>query len=225
MVQLTFIGPDDLPAALAAFAHGIADDSMATAAFARISASAGYRGAEAGLRAAALAAMRRLGIPVIDEEPSRAFSWDGWFLRVRSEPCVLFHEIAHWQLAAPARRALPDFGLGAGPETGRKDDADRARTVDEETCIAEECAASLLGILWEADCGGLALDAFLEQNWLERFDSTGTHRLFRSTLAALFRRGLIDGSGAPTARDSRARALVFAEPAGAYGHALPLSLR
>jgi hypothetical protein len=225
VVQLTFIAPDDLPAALAAFAQGIADDPIATAAFARISARGDCRGGEAGLRAAALAAMRRLGIPVIDEEPACAFSWDGRLLRARSEACVLFHEIAHWQLAAPARRALPDFGLGAGPETGRKDDADRARTVDEETCIAEECAASLLGILWEADCGGPALDAFLEQNWLERFDSAGTHRLFQSTLAALFHRGLIDGSGAPTARDSGAHALVFAAPEERMEHALPPSLR
>lgn len=198
MVQLTDIAPERLPAALAAFAHGIADDPLAAAAFARIVAPAACR--DAGAQGAmAVAWARRLGIPVIDEEPSRAFSWDGRALRTRSEPCVVFHEIAHWQLAAPARRGLPDFGLGAGPESGRKDEADRARVVGEEERIAEECAASLLGILWEAACGGPAIEAFLEQNWLERFDSAGTHRLFGATLGGLFERGLIDDTGAPTA--------------------------
>lgn len=198
MVQLTAITPEDLPAALAAFARGIAHDPLAAAAFARIVAPAVCR--DAGTQAAtAVAWARRLGITVIDEEPSRAFSWDGAALRTRSEPCVVFHEIAHWQLAAPARRALPDFGLGAGPESGRKDEADRARVVDEEERIAEECAASLLGILWEAACGGPAIEAFLEQNWLERFDSAGTHRLFGAILDGLFERGLIDDTGAPTA--------------------------
>jgi hypothetical protein len=161
--------------------------------------------AEEALVVAACDLAARLGITMLDEEPARAFSWDGRLLRVRSEACVLFHEIAHWLLAPGARRRLPDFGLGAGPETGRKAEADRARTVAEERRIAEECEASLLGILWEAAFGGPAIDAFLEQNWLERFDREGTHALFRSTLAALLGRGLIDGNAEPRpAAESRA---------------------
>jgi hypothetical protein len=216
VVQLTAIAPEALPTALAAFARGVADDPLASAAFARVAASAERRADEDAQRAIAVAWAQRLGMAVIDEEPSRAFSWDGGALRTRSEACVLFHEIAHWQLAAPSRRSLPDFGLGAGPETGRKAAADRARVVDEDTRIAEECAASLLGILWEAACGGRAIDAFLEQNWLERYDRAGTHELFGATLDDLLCRGLIDATGLPTGasavgRDSGAHALVFAE--------------
>ena len=215
MVQLTDIAPEALPAALAAFARGIAHDRLAAAAFARIAERVTGDHDESAQRETAVAWARRLGIAVIDEEPSRAFSWDGQALRTRSEPCVLFHEIAHWQLAPPSRRALPDFGLGAGPETGRKAEADRARVVDEEARIAEECAASLLGILWEAACGGPAIEAFLEQNWLERFDSAGTHRLYAETLEGLRRRGLIDAAGEPAALRAAApgagsHALVFA---------------
>lgn len=215
MAQLTAIAPEALPAALAAFARGVAHDPLAAAAFARIAASSARRADESAQREIAVAWAQRLGIAVLDEEPSRAFSWDGGILRTRSEACVLFHEIAHWQLAAPERRSRPDFGLGAGPETGRKDEAERARVVDETTRIDEECGASLLGILWDAGCGGRAIDAFLEQNWLERYDSAGTHALFGATLGALFRRGLIDADGRPTAMAAvpeSARILVFSEP-------------
>lgn len=199
-MQLTPIAPEALKAALDAFVRGIADDPLAMAAFARIRASGSSARAEEELVAATSHLAARLGIPTLDEEPARAFSWDGGLLRARSEACVLFHEIAHWQLAPADRRLLPDFGLGAGPETGRKAEAERARAVDEERRIAEECEASLLGILWEAAFGGPAIDAFLEQNWLERFDREGTHALFRSTLAVLLARGLIDRTAAPRPR-------------------------
>jgi hypothetical protein len=219
MAQLTEIAPEELPAALAAFARGVAGDKLATATFEHVAGTGKRRADDAAQRTIAIAWAQHLGMAVIDEEPSRAFSWDGRALRTRSEPCVLFHEIAHWQLAAPARRSLPDFGLGAGPETGRKVDADRARVAGDEERIAEECAASLLGILWEAACGGRAIDAFLEQNWLERYDGAGTHRLYMSTLDELFRRNLIGADGIPTALATPARAapaeahaLVFADP-------------
>lgn len=197
MTQLTVIAPERLGDALDAFARGIAHDRLASSAFARIRASADRPAAESILCEAAVALARRFAILLIDEEPAQAFSWDGRALRTRSEACVLFHEIAHWQLAPLDRRALADFGLGAGPETGRKEEADRARVVDEETKIDEECAASLLGILWEVENNGPGLDAFLEQNWLERFDSEGTHRLFGATLGDLRRRGAIDGAARP----------------------------
>lgn len=197
MTQLTVLAPERLADALDAFARGIADDTLASAAFTRIRGSGDRSADERMLLDGALALARRFAIPLIDEEPAQAFSWDGRALRTRSEACVVFHEIAHWQLAPQNRRALADFGLGAGPETGRKDDADRVRVVDEETRIDEECAASLLGILWEVENNGPGLEAFLEQNWLERFDCEGTHRLFGSTLRDLLKRGAIDRTARP----------------------------
>jgi hypothetical protein len=197
MTQLTVLAPERLRDALDAFARGIANDALASSAFARIRSSADRPADERMLLDAALTLARRFAIPLIDEEPAQAFSWDGRSLRTRSEACVVFHEIAHWQLAPPDRRTLKDFGLGTGPETGRKEEADRDRVVDEETRIDEECAASLLGILWEAENRGPGLDAFLEQNWLESFDSEGTHRLFGATLRDLLNRGAIDGTARP----------------------------
>jgi len=215
MTQLTVLAPERLADALEAFARGIAGDALASAAFARIRGNGDRPADEPTLLDAALALARRLAIPLIDEAPAQAFSWDARALRGRSEACVVFHEIAHWQLAPQDRRRLKDFGLGTGPETGRKEEADRDRVVDEETRIDEECAASLLGILWEVDHQGPGLDAFLEQNWLERFDSEGTHRLFCSTLRDLLRRGVIDAAarpilsqGGPGALNSGTHALV-----------------
>src|SRR5258708_35103433 len=49
--------------------------------------------------------------------PADGVSWDGRCLRGATEAYVLIHEGAHFQLAAPARRGLIDFGLRAGPGT------------------------------------------------------------------------------------------------------------
>ncbi len=138
-----------------------------------------------------------LGIPTCDEEPAQAFSWDGYAVRTRTETAVLLHEIAHWQLAPPARRGLPDFGLGAGPETGRTSEADAARCVDDAAKEQEEDFASLLGILWELRLGGPAIIAFCEQNWLELPDRPGTADHFVSTLTALMEKRFLDDQGWP----------------------------
>jgi hypothetical protein len=141
----------------------------------------------------------RLGIATLDEEPACAFSWDGHVVRTRSEPSVLLHEIAHWQICPAARRQLRDFGLGAGPETGRKDEADAARATDLATQEREEAMASLLGILWETELGLPAIAAFAEQNWLENYDRPGTPAYFATVIGCLYEASLIDGQARPTA--------------------------
>ena len=84
-----------------------------------------------------------------------------------TEAYVLLHEIAHFQLAAPARRRLADFGLGPGPESGDRSTAQRQAVLHGVDREREEAKASLLGILWEAELGQPALASFLDQNWLE----------------------------------------------------------
>ncbi len=202
---LTPIAPQDLPAILAIFAAGLprgadARECVARAAFARIAAAPRAPlspAAEEAARDRAVALAHRFGIATLDEEPARAFSWDGRVVRTRSEPSVLLHEIAHWQICPPERRALPDFGLGAGPETGRKDAADAARATDLAIQEREEAMASLLGILWEAAMDLPALAAFAEQNWLEKYDSPGTPAYFTTVIGWLFDAGLIDRDARP----------------------------
>jgi hypothetical protein len=200
---LTPLPDDELTEALATVGRALADDPLAAAAFRAIAATRALidRGVDLPAhRAAAVSLAVRLGIATIDEEPAAAYSWDGTAVRVRSEAWVLLHEIAHWQLCPPERRRLPDFGLGAGPETGRIEEADAAACVGAAAREREEQLSSLLGILWEAELGQPALLAFLEQNWLEGWRRPTCATFFRRAVADLRALGHLDGEGRPAAR-------------------------
>jgi hypothetical protein len=140
------------------------------------------------------------GVAVRPGSPALDFSWNGEALRGGTEAYVLLHEVAHYQLAAPARRHLIDFGLGAGPETGDRAAADQAACLFGLAREREEAMASLLGILWEVELGQPALASFLDQNWLEGAGSTAAAHHFEAVLAALRRGGFIDDDGRPTRR-------------------------
>lgn len=205
MAMLSTLSPDDLTAMLSTLEHSLRPWPEAQRVFCRIADTRRlcpdmtydlYAGHED-----AIALAHRLGIPVADETPQASFSWDGQAVRTKTETAVLLHEIAHWQIAPEDRRTLPDFGLGAGPETGRVAEADAARCVDDATKEEEENLASLLGILWEVDLGGLALIAFCEQNWLELYDRPGTAQHFTYVLQGLSDRGLTTPDGHPCAAE------------------------
>jgi len=200
---LTPIDPDRLPPMLDTFAASLAADSLARTVFARIAATRRFcvdltADLHAG-RHKAIALAARLGIPTRDEDPAVAFSWDGQVIRTRSETSVVFHEIAHWQVAPPSRRGVLDFGLGVGPESGRVNEANAAVCTDAAIQEEEENLASLLGILWETEYGEPAILAFAEQNWLELYDRPSTAQHFVRCLHALAARGLINGDGRPQA--------------------------
>lgn len=200
---LTPLDAETLPRILDVFDSGLVDHAWAQAVFRRIAATRifcpGFKADLHAGRQKAVDLAQRMGIPTLDEDPAAAFSWDGHSIRSRSETSVVFHEIAHWQLAPPSRRPLYDFGLGAGPETGRVKDADAATCVDAPTREEEENLASLLGILWETVYDEPAVLAFAEQNWLELYDRPHTQRHFVTCLENLRRRGLIDATGRPQA--------------------------
>ncbi|CCG40005.1 hypothetical protein [Magnetospirillum molischianum] len=141
---------------------------------------------------------RRFGFGILDMSPADHFTWDGTSVAIRIEPSVLVHEIGHYQLAAPARRKVYDFGLGAGPETGRKDEADAVQSLFLPERDVEEGLCSLLGILWEAELGHPAVLAFLEQNWMEGGANLHNVAHFRKVVRWLSEMGLIDTDGCPT---------------------------
>ena len=197
---LTPIDPIRLSQALATIAGSL--NGLAATVFARIAATSRLCpdlkvDLHAG-RHKAIALAKRLGIPTCDEEPAVAYSWDGRVIRTRSETSVVFHEIAHWQIAPRTRRGLPDFGVGAGPETGRVDEANAAMCVEAATMEEEENLSSLLGILWEVEHDEPALLAFAEQNWLELYERPSTAAHFAGCVGELQRRGLIDADGRPS---------------------------
>ena len=190
---LTPIPPELLDAALDRFAAGLGDP-QARAAFALIRGTSRERAcgetAEAHRRGA-LAVARGCGIPAHKLGTRPGFNWDGAALDGGTEAYVILHEIAHFRLAPPERRWIPDFGLGPGPDTTEREAAERAAVVSPLERDAEEAAASLLGILWEAALGQPALASFLDQNWLEGLDrSAAAH--FTAVFKAVAERRLVD---------------------------------
>ena len=190
---LTPIPRDRLDTALDRFA-GQLDDPAARAAFARIRATASERarGAVAEThRQQALALARHCGMAVHPDGARSAFNWDGAALAGDTEAYVILHEVAHFVLAAPERRRLVDFGLGPGPDTTKPAIAERAAMLPIIEREADEAAASLLGILWEAALGHPALASFLDQNWLEGLERSAAGH-FTAVLHDLQQRGLGD---------------------------------
>jgi hypothetical protein len=143
-----------------------------------------------------LAASFRIGLK--PGAPRLDLSWDGAALRSETEAYVLLHEVAHYQLAAPARRSVIEFGLGPGPETGDRNRAEAAALRFGLEREHEEAMASLLGILWETQLGHPALASFLDQNWLEGAGRHGAATHFETVLAELARGGFVTSCGQPT---------------------------
>jgi hypothetical protein len=200
---LTPIDHSGFAALKCGFEAGLAEDALALAAFRRITALVPdgdllTLSTDPEHHEVAVDLCRRFGFKILDLAPQDYFTWDGEAVAVHLEPSVLIHEVAHYQLAAAERRSLADFGLGAGPETGRKAEADAVETLFLPERDVEEGLSSLLGILWEAELGQPAVLAFLEQNWLE--GGTSLHNLahFRKSVRWLREMGLIDDDARPT---------------------------
>jgi hypothetical protein len=195
---LTPITPTELAETLARYQSALPEAGLERRVFDRIAASrAALDGDTAAWHEAAVVLANEFGMQPIPEPPQVAFSWDGSAVRTGSEPAVLLHEVAHYQLASPTRRALPDFGLGAGPETGEIAVADAACRLDGLARETEEQMASLLGILWEIELDQPAILAFQEQNWLEGAGRSGAAAFFSATLQRLRAYGVIDEDGRP----------------------------
>jgi hypothetical protein len=202
---LTPIALPDLPGSLARFDACLDGETLAQAAFRRIAATLDLvEGGDLSLsqnpvhHAQAVALLREFGMGVVDDSPTDSYTWDGQAVHVRMEPSVIIHEVGHLQTCAPERRTVPDFGLGAGPETGLRAEADRVMTVFGLERELEEALASLQGILWEAELGQPAILAFLEQNWLEGGDTPHNRAHFLKIFGQLHRYGMLDEDGRPS---------------------------
>jgi hypothetical protein len=196
------------------------ENPFSRAVFRRICATSADRAVGAAAerdRRAALSRARNLGMAVHADGVECAFNWDGRALNGATEAYVILHEAAHFVLAPCERRRLIDFGLGPGPDTRDHDAAARAAVLSLLAREEDEAAASLLGIIWEAQLGQPALASFLDQNWLEGLERSA-HSHFAAVLGKLQRRGLLDLTWpavfdrAATHRTGRAAAARTAEP-------------
>jgi hypothetical protein len=106
----------------------------------------------------ALARQYGLRFRVIDHYPQRAYNAKGVFNLVRAHVDHAPHEIAHYLVATPAQRRMPEFGLGSSaffadvdpedlklPKDIRPQPAAKV-CVDSWDVIDIEAEASLLGI-------------------------------------------------------------------------------
>ena len=197
---LTAIEQDRLPATLGRVAAAL--DGSARAVFGKIARPEAAARAQAAAAAShhddALRVLTGFGMALRPGPPAADFSWDGHGVRCDTEAYVLLHEVAHFQLAAPARRRRIDFGLGPGPETGERAAAEEQASLFGLAREREEAMASLLGILWEVELGHPALASFLDQNWLEGADRLAAAGHFREVLAALVAGGFVTAAGRPT---------------------------
>jgi len=197
---LTPIPNGQLAGSLDQFAAGLSD-GLPRAVFARIRTTSPDRatGAEAERhRLAALSFARSSGVAVHPAGTRCHFNWDGTALNGATEAYVILHEVAHFALAPPERRGLVEFGLGPGPDTLDREAAERAAVLPPLAREADEAAASLLGIIWEAALGQPALASFLDQNWLEGLDRSAAGH-FTVVVETLRQRELLKVEQAPAA--------------------------
>jgi hypothetical protein len=190
---LTAIPREELGPVLDRFEASL-DDPLSRAVFGRIRSTSADRAVGAMAeehRRAALTLARRLGMAIYPEGVECAFNWDGTALNSATEAYVMLHEAAHFVLAPTERRRLVDFGLGPGPDTRNREAAEHAAVLSSLAREEDEAAASLLGIIWEAQLGQPALASFLDQNWLEGLDRSA-HSHFAVVLGRLRRSGSLD---------------------------------
>ncbi len=196
---LTEVGEEELPRLISAVGSRLTPRDKAV--LDRITATSPHRASGETAQdhhQAAIALARAFGMGVAASPPERSFSWDGTALTSETEAYVLLHEVAHYQLSDPRRRCIPDFGLGAGPDTGLRLEAEAAARLFGFEREMEEAEASLLGIIWEVELGQPALASFLDQNWLEGADRPGTAEHFATVLRALGEGGFVTDEGRPT---------------------------
>jgi hypothetical protein len=205
---LTPIPPGRLAVVLDRFAAQL-NEPAARIAFGKIRATSPERAegdaAEEHRRQAVAFASAR-GVPVHPAGVRSPFNWDGAALDGDTEAYVILHEVAHFVLAPPERRGLIDFGLGPGPDTTDRVAAENAAVLPLLEREADEAAASLLGILWEAELDQPALASFLDQNWLEGLDRSAPSH-FTAVLRRLIDLGSVDppmrAAVQPNAREIR----------------------
>ena len=195
---LTPIPPKQLASILDRCVAGLSD-RRARDVFSRIRATSPDRAAGADAeqhRMAALAFARGFGMPIYPEGTPCRFNWDGTALSAATEAYVILHEVAHFVLAPPERRGLVEFGLGPGPDTLDREAAERAAVLPPLEREQDEAAASLLGIIWEAELRQPALASFLDQNWLEGLDRSAADH-FTAVVETLRQRGFLEVKRAP----------------------------
>lgn len=150
---------------------------------------------------------RKAGMPLsrqpIEGPGSRALHWDGTDCAYKGDTLSnALHELAHWMVADPERREVPNFGLGSSPSDNAPWSDDEAmgefhraneRVVPEPE--EEEMDASVLGICYEYHLGLDAASTLESHSWDNGF--SGEAAKFTSRVRDLIKRGFLTRDGVP----------------------------
>lgn len=107
--------------------------------------------------------IKALGIEVKNFSSSTRFGWDGQTICLDGETTKrklhdLVHEFSHWLMSTPERRALPEFGLGAGFSTVDFNEAQNVCAVTDHEADFEEIATCYVGSLILNEIGANACE-------------------------------------------------------------------
>lgn len=141
----------------------------------------------------------KLGMKFSQENPRDSICWTGEVANIGGQPASnVIHEVAHFMVAHPDNRFLPDYALGAGVET-KHYPIDTPEFVDPE--VNQESWASLLGILWEYEFKMPVVATLNEHNWINN-DPLSIYRSYiwhsdsvDRILQSLYKMGLITKTG------------------------------
>lgn len=118
------------------------------------------------------------------------FGWDGKGNIRDNSTSHLVHDFAHYLVSPPKLRCLPEFGLGASPDSGDPPFPSDLFVVNIDKSMREEEAASLLGIIIEWVIGMPSGLTWTDHGW-------EGHKNYRTVLHILARRRLIDDNAMP----------------------------
>jgi hypothetical protein len=110
-----------------------------------------------------IAVGEKLGMKFSKSDPKKSFNWTGETANIgRLAVSNIIHEVAHYMVATSANRNMPDFGLGAGIESGVYTPPLYHDSVDQEVL------ASYLGIMWERHLGLDIVPTLIDHSWVHR---------------------------------------------------------
>lgn len=136
---------------------------------------------------------RRMGMTLKLDEDGK-IAWTGKFLNTALSVTNtnVLHDVAHFQLATPIRRRMPDFGLGPSVDS----QGWAPRVIPSNQSDIEENIVSILGILWERELGINHIDTLHDHNWIDRDGKLFSGRI-DLILPWLAKQGYIDANGVP----------------------------
>ncbi len=146
--------------------------------------------------------MKSCGFKFETRDFFHSYMWDGQTFNDNLPDRHILHDLAHWIVATPERRSVPEFGLGPGPESIHDEGFDeKAILIDEKNARIEERRAALLGILIQ-NAIGLPVGMIAEEvgliDQVGQYPPKSSMSIWQKDLDWLYENKFIDIKGYPS---------------------------